>query len=81
MPTSLPQHHVDAARAEFTPEQLAELCLDITKWSTQKIHVGLGTDGADRLPVNADGVSFFAFGADGRVLGYAESATAVPQHV
>ncbi len=55
------------AHEHFSASELAELLLDITKWSTQKIHVALGTDGADRLPVNDDGVAYFAFGEDGAV--------------
>jgi alkylhydroperoxidase family enzyme len=49
----------------FTDEELAELLVDITKWSTQKIHVCLGTDGADRLPVDETGVAYLGFTADG----------------
>ncbi len=48
----------------------AELCLDITKWSTQKINVALRTYGADRLPTNKAGVSFFGFDDAGRVAGF-----------
>jgi alkylhydroperoxidase family enzyme len=58
---------VRQAHEHFTDDELAELLVDITKWSTQKIHVTLGTDGADRLPVNEAGVVYFAFGDDGRV--------------
>jgi alkylhydroperoxidase family enzyme len=66
-PDTLAASVVATARSVFSDEQLAELCLDITKWSTQKIHVSLGTDGADALPTNEQGVSFFTFGADGKV--------------
>ncbi len=69
-PDALSADIVGPARATFSPEQLAELCLDITKWSTQKIHVALGTDGADGLPTNEDGVVLFGFQDDGRVAGY-----------
>jgi len=69
-PDALSADIVGPARATFSPEQLAELCLDITKWSTQKIHVALGTDGADGLPINEDGVVLFGFQDDGRVAGY-----------
>jgi AhpD family alkylhydroperoxidase len=69
-PDELSADIVGPARATFSPEQLAELCLDITKWSTQKIHVALGTDGADGLPINEDGVVLFGFQDDGRVAGY-----------
>lgn len=70
-PRGLTRGTVDQARSLLRPDELAELCLDVSKWSTQKVHVALGTDGADRLPVNDDGVSFFRFGSDGRVSGYA----------
>ena len=69
-PDTLGEAAVAGARSAFTPEQLVELCLDITKWSTQKVHVALGTDGAERLPLNAQGVSFFGFADDGSVAGY-----------
>lgn len=41
-----------SAMAEFSLDELAELCLDITKWSTQKINVALGLDAADSLPAH-----------------------------
>lgn len=66
-PTGLTDVVIGDARSLFSRSELAELCLDVTKWSTQKIHVALGTDGADHLPTNADGVSFLAFDADGHV--------------
>ncbi len=58
------------ARAWFGPAELASLCLDITKWSTQKIKVALGTDGADRLVTDADGVTLFGFDSGGQAAGY-----------
>jgi len=58
------------AQASFGPAELASLCLDITKWSTQKIKVALGTDGADRLVTDADGVALFGFDAGGQATGY-----------
>ncbi len=58
------------ARASFGPAELASLCLDITKWSTQKIKVALGTDGADRLLTDADGVALFGFDSGGQATGY-----------
>jgi Carboxymuconolactone decarboxylase family len=58
------------ARAAFGPAELASLCLDITKWSTQKIKVALGTDGADRLVTDADGVALFGFDSGGQATGY-----------
>src|SRR5258705_29510 len=54
------------ARASFEPAELASLCLDITKWSTQKIHVALGTDGADGLETDNEGVAVFGFDETGR---------------
>jgi len=58
------------ARASFGPAELASLGLDITKWSTQKIKVALGTDGADRLVTDADGVALFGFDSGGQATGY-----------
>jgi AhpD family alkylhydroperoxidase len=58
------------ARESFGPAELASLCLDITKWSTQKIKVALGTDGADRLVTDADGVALFGFDSGGQATGY-----------
>lgn len=49
----------------FSDEELAELLLDITKWSTQKIHVTLGTDGTDRLPLDDNGVALLDFDETG----------------
>jgi len=70
VPGAISAEVVAQGRATFSPAELAELLLDITKWSTQKIHVALGTDGAEKLPTNADGVSYFAFDEDGRVSAY-----------
>jgi AhpD family alkylhydroperoxidase len=61
---------VAQARASFGPSELASLCLDITKWSTQKIRVALGTDGADELETDDDGVALFGFDETGRATGY-----------
>ena len=58
------------ARASFGPAELASLCLDITKWCTQKIKVALGTDGADQLVTDADGVALFGFDSGGHATGY-----------
>jgi len=69
-PDTLTQEIILSARAIYTPAQLAELCLDVTKWSTQKIPVALGTDGADAVPKNERGVSFFGFDDLGHVTGY-----------
>ena len=69
-PDLLSESTIAHAYEFFEAEQLAELCLDITKWSTQKIHVALGTDGTDRLPINETGTSFFGFDDSGRVAGF-----------
>lgn len=61
---------VEQARTSFGPAELASLCLDITKWSTQKIQVALGTDGADGLETDEDGVAVFGFDETGRPTGY-----------
>jgi alkylhydroperoxidase family enzyme len=74
-PDTLSLETVITARANYSPVQLAELCLDITKWSTQKIHVALGTDGADALPKNEQGMSFFGFDDLGHVTGYSAIPT------
>jgi hypothetical protein len=69
-PADLSDELVAQAHEQFTDAELAELLLDITKWSTQKIHVALGTDGADRLPVGEAGVSYFTFDEAGRATGF-----------
>jgi AhpD family alkylhydroperoxidase len=58
------------ARARFGPAELASIALSITKWSTQKIQVALGTDGADRLVTDADGVALFGFDQAGQATGF-----------
>ena len=58
-PGTLAQPVIRQARATFTPEALVELCLDITKWSTQKVYVAQGTDGAQALPKKPAGRQFF----------------------
>jgi AhpD family alkylhydroperoxidase len=60
----------EQARMSFEPAELASLCLGITKWSTQKIHVALGTDGADGLETDDDGVALLSFDETGRPTGY-----------
>jgi hypothetical protein len=60
----------EQARTSFEPGELASLCLGITKWSTQKIHVALGTDGADGLETDDDGVALLSFDQTGRPTGY-----------
>jgi alkylhydroperoxidase family enzyme len=72
LPASLSPEAAAAARALLTPDELAELCLDVSKWSTQKVHVALETDAPDRLPVDDQGVSWFRFGSDGRVAGFSD---------
>ena len=64
-PGDLTEATIESARRLFTEAELIELCLDISKWATQKIKVSLGADGADRLPRNEAGMSFFTFGLDG----------------
>src|SRR4029077_5243082 len=44
-------------RSQFRPEQIVELALDVSKWSTQKIHVCLGLD----APVNPAGLTELYF--------------------
>ena len=68
-PDMLSDTVAEQARTSFEPAELASLCLDITKWSTQKIHVALGTDGADGLETD-DGVAVFGFDETGRATGY-----------
>jgi alkylhydroperoxidase family enzyme len=76
-PDTLTEAVISQARAAFAPAQLAEMLLDITKWSTQKFHVAMGMDAADSLPKNEQGVSFFAFDGEGRVAGFTASPGAV----
>ena len=70
-PDALTETVIHQARAAFTPSQLAELLLDITKWSTQKYHVAMGLDAADSLPKNERGLSYFSFDSGGQVAGFA----------
>jgi alkylhydroperoxidase family enzyme len=70
LPAHLTAPEVRDAHALLGDDALAELCLDVSKWSTQKVKVALGTDGAERLPVNEEGVSFFRFDEHGRVAGF-----------
>jgi AhpD family alkylhydroperoxidase len=69
-PDLLSDPMIDQARSVYSQEELAELLLDITKWSTQKVHVALGTDSADRLAKNDQGVSYFSFDETGSVAGF-----------
>lgn len=66
-PTEISDELVEQAHSCFSADEIAELLVDVTKWSTQKIHVALGTDGADRLPINDRGVAYFGFDESGRV--------------
>ena len=70
LPSSLTPEVVADVHEQLGDEELAELCLDVAKWSTQKVHVALGTDGAERLPLDEHGVSYFRFDDDGRVAGF-----------
>jgi len=69
-PDMLSDDAAGQARTSFGPAELASLCLDITKWSTQKIKVALGTDGADQLMTDTDGVALFGFDSGGQATGY-----------
>lgn len=69
-PDTLSEATAAQARVTFDPAERASLCLDITKWSTQKIHVGLGTDGAEGLETDDDGVALLSFDEAGRATGY-----------
>jgi alkylhydroperoxidase family enzyme len=62
LPGELTSETIAHARRLFTPAELAELCLDIVKWSVQKVHVATGTDGADGVEVG----TALSFGDDGR---------------
>jgi len=69
-PDRLSDAVAEQARAWFGPAELASIALSITKWSTQKIKVALGTDGADRLVTDADGVALFGFDQAGQPTGF-----------
>lgn len=60
-PSDISDDLVEQAHEHFTDAELSELLLDITKWSTQKIHVTLGTDGTDRVPLDDDGIALLSF--------------------
>ena len=66
-PSDIERRARGAGACPLQAEEIAELLVDITKWSTQKIHVALGTDGADHVPVNERGISYLSFDEDGRV--------------
>ena len=67
-PRSMTADLIGAAHEHFSDAELAEILLDVTKWSTQKIHVALGTDSADKITTDANGMSYFSFDAQGRPL-------------
>jgi alkylhydroperoxidase family enzyme len=69
-PDTLTDAVAGQARTSFGPAELASLGLDITKWSTQKIKVALGTDGADQVVTDTDGVALFGFDQAGQPTGY-----------
>lgn len=66
-PQDMSDELVAQAHEYFSEMELAEILVDITKWSTQKIHVTLGTDGADHVQTDDRGVAYFAFADDGKV--------------
>lgn len=66
-PSQMSDDLVAQVHAEFTEEEIAELLLDITKWSTQKIHVTLGTDGTERVPLDDAGIALLSFDSTGAV--------------
>ena len=49
--------------AHFSPAEVVELLLDISKWSTQKVPVALGLDAS----INPGGLALFDFDASGKV--------------
>lgn len=59
---------IHQATSVFNDEEVVELLLDITKWSTQKVNVATDTDGIDAIPLNDEGVAFLTFAEDGSVL-------------
>jgi alkylhydroperoxidase family enzyme len=67
-PRSMSEELIASAHEQFSEVELAEILLDVTKWSTQKIHVALGTDSAAKITTDADGVRYFSFDAQGRPL-------------
>ena len=58
-PGAIDEELAAEVRATFTPREIVELVLDLSKWSTQKVHVALridATDGERRyFTVDADG--------------------------
>ena len=66
-PQDMSDELVAQAHEYFSDAELAEILVDITKWSTQKIHVTLGIDGADHVQTDERGVAYFVFSDDGKV--------------
>jgi len=66
-PQDMSDDLVAQAHEYFNDVELAEILVDITKWSTQKIHVTLGIDGADHVQTDDRGVAYFVFADDGKV--------------
>jgi alkylhydroperoxidase family enzyme len=66
-PQDMSDELVAQAHEYFSDAELAEILVDITKWSTQKIHVTLGIDGADHVQTDDRGVAYFVFADDGKV--------------
>lgn len=65
LPGEMTDDLVAQAHEHFTDAELAELLVDITKWSTQKIHVTLGTDGTERIPLDEAGIALLSFDEHG----------------
>jgi AhpD family alkylhydroperoxidase len=65
LPGEMTDDLVEQAHEHFSDEELAELLVDITKWSTQKIHVTLGTDGTERVPLDESGIALLSFDEQG----------------
>lgn len=53
------------ARAELGDAELADLVLNVSKNSFQKVSVSLGLDAIDPAVLNADGVAFYHYRDDG----------------
>lgn len=71
-PGSLDAALAAQAHEHFSEAELAELCLYVVKFSTQKIGVSLGTDGTEAVPTNADGTTFVEYNADGSLKGFSD---------
>ncbi len=77
-PTSIDDRLAADLHRHFTDDEIAELLVDVTKWSTQKIHVALGTDGAEHLPKDAAGRTYLSFAGDGSVASMSASRPEQP---